>query len=223
MPYGGHNQYDAYDVYIDTEKGALVSFKKKGIEKEEISLRSFSQTRNPISKDKVIRIANEFLRKYNKGEIQEVSVGTAIPNKDFFRLMDGKEETEPVIISEENLEDQIIKEVYILKNEKVEVYVDLYSGEIVGGELYLYNAGAMSVSDSEIPYPKESVTDAQSGLARMGYDSVGGYFSYNYLWQFWNSPSSSKSVRQAALDAANKVPEYCPIRFFGNRSYNGFY
>lgn len=315
MPYGGHNQYDAYDVYIDTENGALVSFKKKGIEKEEISLRSFSQTRNPIPKDKAIRIANEFLKKYNKGEIQEVSVGTAIPNKDFFRLMDGKEETEPVIISEENLEDQIIKEVYILKNEKVEVYVDLYSGEIVGGELYLYNAGAASINDDAIPYPRESVTDAQSGLARMGYDSVdmriglttnfrrnilgmlpkrafyvnchgnsttigigrsgygidyteipsgtyqfvfldacntgsksiwasafgirngtsnkraflgwyesiGGHFSYNYLWQFWNSTASNKSVRQAALDAANKVPKYCPIRFYGNRNYNGFY
>lgn len=315
MPYGGHNQYDAYDVYIDTENGALVSFKKKGIEKEEISLRSFSQNRNPISEDKAIGIANEFLKKYNKGEIQEVRIGTAIPNNDFFRLMDGKEETEPVIISEENLEGHIIKEVYILENEEVEVYVDLYSGEIVGGELYLYNAGAASVNDSAIPYPRESVTDAQSGLSRMGYDSVdmrvglttnfrsnildmlpkrafyvnchgssttigigksgysleyteipsgtyqfvfldacntgsestwasafgirngtsnkraflgwyesiGGYFSYNYLWQFWNSTASGKSVRQAALDAANKIPEYCPIRFYGNRNYDGFY
>lgn len=315
MPYGGHNQYDAYDAYIDTENGALVSFKKKGIEKNEISLRSFSQTKNPISEDEAIGIANEFLKKYNKGEIQEVRIGTAIPNNDFFRLMDGKEETEPVIISEENLEGHIIKEVYILKNEEVEVYVDLYSGEIIGGELYLYNAGAMSVSDSAIPYPRESVTDAQSGLYRMGYNSVdmaiglsngfktrainmlpkrafyvnahgsanvigsndgssfmrssevpdgtyqfvfldacntgsestwasafgirnrtsnkraflgwyesiGGYFSYNYLWQFWNSTASGKSVRQAALDAANKIPEYCPIRFYGNRNYDGFY
>ena len=229
--------------------------------------------------------------------------------------MDGKEETEPVIISEENLEGHTIKEVYILENEEVEVYVDLYSGEIVGGELYLYNAGAASVNDSAIPYPRESVTDAQSGLSRMGYDSVdmrvglttnfrsnildmlpkrafyvnchgssttigigksgysleykeipsgtyqfvfldacntgsestwasafgirngtsnkraflgwyksiGGYFSYNYLWQFWNSTASGKSVRQAALDAANKIPEYCPIRFYGNRNYDGFY
>ena len=55
------------------------------------------------------------------------------------------------------------------------------------------------------------------------YESIGGYFSYNYLWQFWNSTSSGKSVRQAALDAANKIPEYCPIRFYGNRNYDGFY
>lgn len=38
--------------------------------------------------------------------------------------------------------------------------------------LYLYNAGAASINDRAIPYPRESVTDAQSGLARMGYDPV---------------------------------------------------
>jgi len=30
LPHGGHDQYDAYDVYIDTDNGALVSLKKKG-------------------------------------------------------------------------------------------------------------------------------------------------------------------------------------------------
>lgn len=28
--------------------------------------------------------------------------------------------------------------------------------------------------------------------------------------------------QDAALDAANKITEYCPIRFRGNRSYDGF-
>lgn len=30
------------------------------------------------------------------------------------------------------------------------------------------------------------------------------------------------SVRNAALKAADAVPEYCPIRFRGNRNYNGY-
>lgn len=37
-----------------------------------------------------------------------------------------------------------------------------------------------------------------------------------------NSDDRGKSVRNAALDAANKITEYCPIRFRGNRSYDGF-
>lgn len=31
LPPRGHDQYDAYDVYIDTDNGALVSLKKKGV------------------------------------------------------------------------------------------------------------------------------------------------------------------------------------------------
>lgn len=314
MPYGGHNQYDAYDVYIDTENGALVSFKKKGIEKEEISLRSFSQNRNPISEDKAIGIANEFLKKYNKGEIQEVRIGTAIPNIDFFRIIKGDSvDGTPIIINEDNIVNQDIREVYILDNENLEVYIDLYSGELLGGDLFMYEGGSISVPD--VAYGTARATDAHSGLARMGYDPVdvaasvtnfksrasrmlgyglkafyagchgnassigtnkdgGSYLrytnvpssdyqfvlaacntaantnwsdafgiyngtsknkaflgwyesinsvqNYNYCWQLWNQTSRGKSVRNAALDAANKITEYCPIRFRGDRSYDGF-
>ena len=315
MPSGGHNQYDAYDVYIDTENGALVSFKKKGVEKEEFSLRSLSQIRNPISENKAISIANEFLKKYNKEPIQEVKIGTAIPNNDFFRIIKGDSvDGTPIVINEDNIVDQDIREVYILDNENLEVYVDLYSGELLGGDLFMYEGGSISVPD--VAYGTARATDAHSGLARMGYDPVdvaasvtnfksrantmlgyglkafyagchgdsnvigtnknGGSFlkyndvpssnyqfvflaacntaantnwssafgiyngisknkaflgwyesinsvqNYNYCWQLWNQTSRGKSVRNAALDAANKITEYCPIRFRGDRSYDGF-
>lgn len=45
--------------------------------------------------------------------------------------------------------------------------------------------------------------------------------NYNYCWQLWNQTSRGKLVRNAALDAANKITEYCSIRFRGNRSYDG--
>lgn len=315
MPSGGHNQYDAYDVYIDTENGALVSFKKKGVEKEEFSLRSLSQIRNPISENKAISIANEFLKKYNKEPIQEVKIGTAIPNNDFFRIIKGDSvDGTPIVINEDNIVDQDIRDVYILDNENLEVYVDLYSGELLGGDLFMYEGGSISVPD--VAYGTARATDAHSGLARMGYDPVdvaasvtnfksranrmlgyglkafyagchgsassigtnkdgGSYIrytdvpisnyqfvflaacntaantnwsdafgiyngtstnkaflgwyesinsvqNYNYCWQLWNQTSRGKSVRNAALDAANKITEYCPIRFRGNRSYDGF-
>ena len=315
MPYGGHNQYDAYDAYIDTENGALVSFKKKGIEKKEISLRSFSQNRNHISESEAISIANNFLEKYNEEPIQEARVGTAIPNKDFFRIMNGEVvDDTPVILNEDNICDQDIREVYILGNNMLEIYIDLFSGEIIGGEIFMYEGASITAPD--IAHPKARATDAHSGLVRMNYDpvnvrysvynyrsvgknmissgikaffgsghgspdalgtnkdggsyirpsdvpngnfqfvflaacrtaedtnwsdafgiyngttrkraflgwyeSVGTNLSYNYCWQFWNQTAYNKSVRDAALDAANKITEYCPIRFRGNRSYNGF-
>lgn len=315
MPYGGHNQYDAYDAYIDTENGALVSFKKKGIEKKEISLRSFSQTKNPISEDEAISIANNFLEKYNKEPIQDLRIGTAIPNDGFYKTIKGDTvDGNPLIINEDNIANQDIREAYILKNENMEVYVDLYSGELIGGDIYMYEGGAISAPD--VAYGTARATDAHAGLARMGYDPVdvaasvtnfksrantmlgyglkafyagchgssnvigtnknGGSFlkyndvpssnyqfvflaacntaantnwssafgiyngisknkaflgwyesinsvqNYNYCWQLWNQTSRGKSVRNAALDAANKITEYCPIRFRGDRSYDGF-
>lgn len=35
---------------------------------------------------------------------------------------------------------------------------------------------------------------------------------YNYYWQFWNQTSRGKLVRNAALDAANKITEYFSIK-----------
>ena len=66
MPYGGFDQYDAYDVYVDQDNGALVSFKKKGIEHEKISVKSFGENRKIISKESAMEIANNFLKQYNK-------------------------------------------------------------------------------------------------------------------------------------------------------------
>lgn len=314
MPYGGFDQYDAYDVYVDQDNGALVSFKKKGIEHEKISVKSFGENRKIISKESAMEIANNFLKQYNKKTVKQIRISTAIPNQDFFRLIKGEPETKPEIVTEENIKDKLIKKVYILSNDDMEVYVDIYTGEIIGGGIYLASAGAISVSDKEIPYPVHSIIDASAGLSKMGYtitgtaigenvnfrrkaramlptrafyvnghansseigslagksflttsdipngnyqfvfldgcntgststwasafgiyngaygkraflgwfEPVNGYMTHDYMKQFWICTSLYKPVRQAALEAADLIPQYCPIRFYGNKTYCGY-
>lgn len=322
LPHGGHNQYDAYDVYIDTDNGALVSFKKKGVE-EKNAIRTFNTAKAPLSEKDAIKIANEFLKNHNQAPIDSVTIGTVIPNDDFFKMIDGEVvDGKPTIIDEDNIKTQEIREVYILKNDSLEIYVDLFSGKIIGGEFYLslyggaslYGAASLTVPD--VAYPEATATDARTGLTKMRYvpittrssiynyktivnsmlnsgikafytsahgsptglgtnenggsyispsevpsgnfkfvllnacetgvdtqwsdafgiyngtsedkaflgwyQSVNTYLSYNYCWQFWNQTATYKTVRDAALDAANRLPEYCPIRFRGNWNYNGY-
>ena len=54
------------------------------------------------------------------------------------------------------------------------------------------------------------------------YESVGQKLSYDFSVQLWKKLDKNISVRNAALKAADAVPEYCPIRFRGNRNYNGY-
>ncbi len=315
LPHGGHNQYDAYDVYIDTDNGALVSFKKKGVE-EKNAIRTFNTAKAPFSEKDAVKIANEFLKNHNQAPIDSVTIGTVIPNEDFFKMINGEVvDGKPLIIDEDNIKTQEIREVYILKNDSLEIYVDLFSGKIIGGEFYLLYGGA-SITAPDIAYPKARATDARAGLTKMRYapintrgavynyknvaksminsniraffgsghgsptdlgtgahgdsyihpsdvpngnfkfvflaacetgldtqwsdafgiyngtsedkaflgwyQSVNTYLSYNYCWQFWNQTATYKTVRDAALDAANRLPEYCPIRFRGNWNYNGY-
>ena len=51
LPHGGHDQYDAYDVYIDTDNGALVSLKKKGAPRTPTS-KDLNHAKTLISKKK---------------------------------------------------------------------------------------------------------------------------------------------------------------------------
>ena len=62
LPHGGHDQYDAYDVYIDTDNGALVSLKKKGAPRTPTS-KDLNHAKTLISKknSKIARLSCCFL------------------------------------------------------------------------------------------------------------------------------------------------------------------
>lgn len=68
------------------------------------------------------------------------------------------------------------------------------------------------------------ITDGtSSNKAFLGwYQSVGANMAYDYCVSFWNSVSSNKAVRQVALEVAESQAGEQPIRFWGNRSYNGY-
>ena len=68
------------------------------------------------------------------------------------------------------------------------------------------------------------ITDGtSSNKAFLGwYQSVGANMAYDYCVSFWNSVSSNKAVRQVALEVAESQSGDQPIRFWGNRSYNGY-
>ncbi len=312
---GGHDEYDAYDVYIDVNNGQLISFKKKGVER--VDALRLQNSRNLLSQEEAKKIANDLLAKFGYDGVNEIEIGTAIYDDDFMKSLNGEVlEGRPEVVLESNIHEQKIYDVYICKNDSLEVYIDMYTGKVIGGDFYLYYYSG-SITAPDIKYPKAGATDAKAGLTKLGYDPVnveykvsdfedeatdmlsdglnafyasghastsrigtkkdgGSYLSasdvpdgnynfvflagcntgknetwsnafgiyngtsqnkaflgwyqkiksmvnYNFCWQFWNETDEDKSIRNAALDATNNLPQYCPIRFRGNSSYNGYY
>lgn len=119
---GGTDQYDSYDVFFNIEEQKLESIKKKG------QGNTFETEGEKIGEEEARKIANEFLTKYKKPKVEEVKVTTAKEDPSFMNMLEGNYNSPS--------QDGQLRQVYLFSNEELEIAIDQYTGQVIGGSLY---------------------------------------------------------------------------------------
>ena len=110
----------------------------------------------------------------------------------------------------------------IVKNEAVMVYVDAYTGEVIGGDYFKAVSGG-AAGATELSAASDSVALVKSTLQSMGYNSA-------FTWKNAFGISSSSGNKafpgwsgQVAITAASSQGDDLPVSFTGDRNDNGYY
>lgn len=132
---GWTDAFDFYDVLYDTEKLALESLTHKGEE------HNFKEKGQLISEQKARKIANTFLRENGRGKVEKTKKTTAIERTHFIEEIQGAE------IDYQLNQEKKIHRVYSFFNNDLEIYIDAYTGEIIGGDFFSGEEAMEEASD----------------------------------------------------------------------------
>lgn len=141
---GALDQYDYVSVRINKSNVELETYYKKS------SGFQISGSKRTISEDKAIAIANEMLGDGDK--ITDIKLTTVKTNNRFKNdIVEGE-----------------LRLAYEASSECTIVFVDAYTGEVIGGDIYKVERGS-TVGAPELDYASASINLAKNKLEEMGY------------------------------------------------------
>lgn len=197
---GALDNFDSYSVFIDVKYNELVSLYKR--ESSYVERKSGSL----ISSAEACDIASRLLDAEMSVGSFEVELATVKTNNNF----------------NESGTTGGVELAYIVKNEAVMVYVDAYTGEVIGGDYFKAVSGG-AAGATELSAASDSAALVKSTLQSMGYNSA-------FTWKNAFGISSSSGNKafpgwsgQVAVTAASSQGDDLPVSFTGDRNYKGYY
>lgn len=121
---GGTDAYDAYDVFFDLENLKVERIIKKGQDNKPAQ-----EGQEAISEEEARALANDFLAKYKRGPVDQVKITTAKEDLRFLEFLEGNYDPP-------YKEPGPLHKVYLFSNKEVEIAIDMYTGQVVAGDLF---------------------------------------------------------------------------------------
>ncbi len=167
-PYGIYNPHNAYKFIVDPETRIVV-----GLERYE----EYTVEKPPIVQEpQAIHIAVQFLNEFEGKERRapEVKVTREVTYKNKYFIRKGERKNEEL----EDNTDKLLRAVYGIDIDGTIVYVDIYSGEIIGGSATAsFKDGASFYGqheDEDNYYFTNSAAHLSAIMQKMGYRSIFG-------------------------------------------------